>query len=102
MLPESLKAPLQNHLKQVKAVHESDLADGWGRVLLPDALDRKYPNAPKEWRWRVTPQRWRGPAGPRGPSSRALGSLGGLCIQAMALAMVSKAVTDSGGRFNAL
>jgi len=51
MLPESLKEPLQNHLKKVKAIHEKDLADGWGRVLMPDALDRKYPNAPKEWRW---------------------------------------------------
>lgn len=64
MLPESLKAPLQNHLRAVKAVHEKDLADGWGHVLLPDALDRKYPNAPKEWRWQwVFPQenRWKNP-----------------------------------------
>ncbi len=62
MLPESLKAPLQEHLKHVRAIHERDLADGWGRVLLPDALDRKYPNAPKEWRWQwVFPQerRWK-------------------------------------------
>jgi len=62
MLPESLKAPLQEHLKTVKAIHQKDLADGWGRVLLPDALDRKYPNAPKEWRWQwVFPQenRWK-------------------------------------------
>jgi len=22
---------------------EGDLADGWGGVLLPDAIDRKYP-----------------------------------------------------------
>jgi|GEM_PF-1511292 integron integrase len=50
MLPESLKAPLQQHLKTVKAIHERNLADGWGRVLLPDALDRKYPSVPKEWR----------------------------------------------------
>jgi len=57
MLPESLKAPLQQHLKTVKAIHERDLADGWGRVLLPDALDRKYLNAPKEWRWQwIFPQ----------------------------------------------
>ena len=57
MLPESLKAPLQQHLKTVKAIHERDLADGWGRVLLPDALDRKDPNAPKEWRWQwIFPQ----------------------------------------------
>ncbi|MBN1359879.1 MAG: integron integrase [Sedimentisphaerales bacterium] len=62
MLPESVKAPLREHLKKVKAIHERDLADGWGRVLMPDALDRKYPNAPKDWRWQwVFPQenRWR-------------------------------------------
>jgi integron integrase len=62
MLPESLKAPLQENLKRIRATHERDLADGWGRVLLPDALDRKYPNASKEWRWQwVFPQenRWK-------------------------------------------
>jgi len=32
MLAESLKAALQNHLKKVKAIHERDLAEGWGRV----------------------------------------------------------------------
>jgi integron integrase len=61
MLPESLKNPLQDHLKKVKGVHERDLADGWGRVQIPTALDRKYPNAPKDWRWQwVFPQenRW--------------------------------------------
>ncbi len=62
MLPESLKAPLQDHLRKVKAIHEKDLRDGWGRVPLPDALDRKYPNASTEWRWQwVFPQehRWK-------------------------------------------
>lgn len=62
MLPASLKAPLQEHLKRVKRIHEKDLADGWGSVPLPYALDRKYPNAPKEWRWQwVFPQenRWK-------------------------------------------
>ena len=60
MLPESLRKPLQDHLKKVRAIHEKDLAEGWGRVLLPDALDRKYPNAHVEWRW-VFPQenRWK-------------------------------------------
>jgi integron integrase len=51
MLPESLKSPLVDHLRNVRTIHERDLADGWGRVQLPDALDRKYPNAPTEWRW---------------------------------------------------
>ncbi len=62
MLPESLKTPLQNHLRKVNAIHEKDLRDGYGRVPLPDALDRKYPNASREWRWQwVFPQehRWK-------------------------------------------
>lgn len=62
MLPESLKVPLQDHLRRVRAIHETDLAAGWGRVQLPMALDRKYPNAPAEWRWQwVFPQehRWK-------------------------------------------
>ena len=46
ILPESIKAPLQEQLKKIKAIHERDLADGWGRVQLPTALDRKYSNAP--------------------------------------------------------
>jgi len=54
MLPESLKKPLADHLKQVKSIHDKDLAEGWGRVLLPGALDRKYSNAPAEWRWQNT------------------------------------------------
>ena len=61
MLPESLKKPLQDQLQKVKAIHEKDLRDGYGRVPLPDALDRKYPNASREWRWQwVFPQehRW--------------------------------------------
>ncbi len=62
MLPESLKATLQEHLRVVKAIHEQDLGDGGGRVEMPHALDRKYPGAPAEWRWQwVFPQedRWR-------------------------------------------
>lgn len=62
MLPVSLKTPLLEHLKKVKKIHERDLAEGWGHVQLPDALDRKYPNAPTEWRWQwVFPQenRWK-------------------------------------------
>jgi integron integrase len=62
MLPESLKKSLQEHLRKVKAIHERDLAEGWGHVQMPDALDRKYPNAPADWYWqRVFPQenRWK-------------------------------------------
>jgi integron integrase len=62
MLPERLRGPLLDQLRQARAVHETDLADGWGRVQLPMALDRKYPSAPAEWRWQwVFPQqkRWK-------------------------------------------
>jgi integron integrase len=62
VLPDSLIVPLQDHLKAVRALHQRDLADGWGRVSMPTALDRKYPNAPAEWRWQwVFPQenRWK-------------------------------------------
>ena len=51
MLPESLKQDLQKHLREIHPTHEKDLEEGWGRVQFPDALDRKYPNAPVEWRW---------------------------------------------------
>ena len=62
MLPESLKSRLRSHLEKVKAIHEQDLADGWGRVILPEALERKYRNATRDWRWQwVFPQkkRWK-------------------------------------------
>jgi integron integrase len=51
MLPVNLAAPLQQHLERVKAQHIQDVADGFGEVWLPDALARKYPNAPREWTW---------------------------------------------------
>jgi hypothetical protein len=49
MLPESLVSPLQDHLRIVKRTHEEDLAKGYGAVYLPHALERKYPNAEREW-----------------------------------------------------
>jgi len=62
MLPQSLRKPLEEHLVNVRQIHERDLAEGWGRVVMPDALHRKYPSAPADWRWqRVFPQqnRWK-------------------------------------------
>ena len=64
MLPDALKVPVREQLRRTKAVHDRDLADGWGRVQLPGALERKYPRAPTDWRWQwVFPQerRWRNP-----------------------------------------
>jgi integron integrase len=51
VLPTAVVGPLARHLESVKRQHEADLARGLGRVVLPFALDRKYPNAPTEWGW---------------------------------------------------
>jgi integron integrase len=49
--PTAVIEPLARHLEFVKRQHEADIARGFGRVVLPFALDRKYPNAPTEWGW---------------------------------------------------
>jgi integron integrase len=50
-LPDELVEPLQRHLEARRTVFERDCADGVGSVHLPNALARKYPNAPTEWGW---------------------------------------------------
>lgn len=51
MLPLALKPDLATHLRRVEHLHKRDLAAGFGRAWLPDALERKYPNAAAEWPW---------------------------------------------------
>jgi len=51
MLPLNLTQPLQRHLLRIRAQHEQDLEDGFGRVHLPFAIGRKLPNAAREWAW---------------------------------------------------
>lgn len=51
MLPAMAIAPLQAKLTQARILHERDLAQGHGEVWLPHALQRKYPNAAREWIW---------------------------------------------------
>lgn len=51
MLPIAVIEPLKQHLITVKQLHEQDLQAGFGMVYLPNALERKYPNANKEWGW---------------------------------------------------
>ena len=51
MLPESLKPGLRNHLNRVKKLHDYDRSRGYGKVYLPYALDRKYPNSSEQWEW---------------------------------------------------
>jgi len=57
MLPNVLKQPLREHLKNVRKTHRQDLTEGYGRVYMPYALASKYPNAATEWGWQfVFPQ----------------------------------------------
>ncbi len=51
LLPQALLAPLQRHLIKVQALHEEDMAEGYGDVYLPYALARTYPNAGTAWVW---------------------------------------------------
>ena len=51
MLPVNLAASLERHIAKVRAQHQQDLEDGFGEVYLPDALQRKYPNAARSWSW---------------------------------------------------
>lgn len=51
MLPQTVMPALRAHLEGVRRQHERDLASGGGRVSLPDAMDRKYPAASREWGW---------------------------------------------------
>ena len=46
-LPTTVREALFQHLRFVKSQHEADLKAGTGRVALPYALERKYPNAGK-------------------------------------------------------
>ena len=50
-LAVSLASPLQEHLQQVRARWELDCKAGLPGVWLPGALERKLPNAAKEWGW---------------------------------------------------
>jgi integron integrase len=50
-MPKRLVAPLQKQLSHAASIHAADLKSGLGRVSLPYALARKYPNADREWPW---------------------------------------------------
>jgi integron integrase len=58
VLPGALVGALRTHMKGVRKLHRADLARGCGSVVLPDALDVKFPRASYEWRWQ-----WVFPAG---------------------------------------
>jgi integron integrase len=71
VLPSVVKARLTTHLDEVKRQHDKDLGRGYGRVVLPFALDRKCPNAATEWGWQFVFPASRICADPRwGPPTR--------------------------------
>ena len=51
MLPQQLIPELKRQIARVELMHEQDLADGFGEVYLPNALNRKSPGAAKEIAW---------------------------------------------------
>ena len=51
ILPPSLISPLKERLEKGFVLHQQDLANGHGEVYLPYALQRKFPNAAREWAW---------------------------------------------------
>jgi integron integrase len=51
VLPEALRMVWQEHLGSIRAMHDTDRVNGLPGVALPMALERKYPNAGRDWGW---------------------------------------------------
>jgi integron integrase len=51
VLPQRIVERLQAHLVLIRHQHQQDLSQGYGQVYLPYALERKYPNADRDWIW---------------------------------------------------
>ena len=51
VLPQTAVTPLQEQLRRARQWHARDLEQGLGAVYLPYALERKYPNANRDWLW---------------------------------------------------
>lgn len=51
ILPQPLREALLRHRDAVAQLHQADLARGAGWVELPNHLERKLPNAGREWPW---------------------------------------------------
>lgn len=51
VLPDRWLDRLAGHMKELRRLHEIDLAAGYAGTTFPPALERKFPNAPREWGW---------------------------------------------------
>jgi integron integrase len=59
LMPKSLVEPLKSQLQRAKSIHQLDLTKGYGAVSLPTALERKYPNANRSWKWQFVFPSWK-------------------------------------------
>lgn len=50
-LPAAVMPDLAAHIQRVRALWQGDAENGYPPVHLPDGLERKYPNAGREWSW---------------------------------------------------
>jgi site-specific recombinase XerD len=51
ILSEALVPHIEQNLKRVRGIYDRDLERGRPGVSLPFAIDRKYRNAAKDWKW---------------------------------------------------
>ncbi len=51
VLPRAVVEPLREHLSEVQRIFGRDREVGDVPVTMPAGLERKYPNAPREWGW---------------------------------------------------
>ena len=102
ILPDSLIQPIQLHLRYVKSLHEKDLADGYGSVYLPYALERKYKNANKDWIWQYlfpAPELSKDPHSPSPNSALEFGEgRGGVRRHHIHESIVQKSIKESARR----
>ena len=50
-LPKSAREPLADHINRVRTLFDADRWAARPGIYLPDALERKFPNAGREWPW---------------------------------------------------
>lgn len=51
VLPSNLRGPLMRQIRRVELLHQQDLAEGYGKVFLPNALATKYRSAATDLGW---------------------------------------------------
>lgn len=97
MLPLSLVKTLQEHLKQVKALHVEDLSQGCGPVYMPFALGKKFPYAARDWSWQYVFPTAKLSVDPRSVDENGVGVARRHHIQDQAIQRaVRQAVVDAG------